>query len=198
MCRLHDTESDKCSSKQILEANVMSAFVRLCNKLMYNYKQILLPLQTTLQSLRLRKFSGQTQVMEIHKEIAKLKEQTHVLARLKTKGFLDEAKYIEQTTELTSKINKLQAELKECMAYLMNKGHISPPTSYYYNVIKQGYEANGMDTSYLRAALERSVCRQHFNDEPDEELYEKENFEEDENFDENEYLGEDEDFQMKF
>ena len=51
--------------------------------------------------------------MDIHKEVAKLKEQTHVLARLKTKGFLDEAKYIEQTTELTAKINKLQAELKK-------------------------------------------------------------------------------------
>ena len=51
--------------------------------------------------------------MDIHKEIAKLKEQTHVLARLKTKGFLDEAKYIEQTTELTAKINKLQSELKK-------------------------------------------------------------------------------------
>ena len=51
--------------------------------------------------------------MDIHKEIAKLKEQTHVLARLKTKGFLDEAKYIEQTTELTAKINKLQVELKK-------------------------------------------------------------------------------------
>ena len=32
---------------------------------------------------------------------------------MKTKGFLDEAKYIEQTTELTAKINKLQAELKK-------------------------------------------------------------------------------------
>ena len=51
--------------------------------------------------------------MDIHKEIAKLKEQTHVLARLKTKGFLDEAKFIEQTTELTAKINKLQSELKK-------------------------------------------------------------------------------------
>lgn len=51
--------------------------------------------------------------MDIHKEIVKLKEQTHVLARLKTKGFLDEAKYIEQTTELTAKINKLQSELKK-------------------------------------------------------------------------------------
>ena len=51
--------------------------------------------------------------MDIHKEVAKLKEQTHVLARLKTKGFLDNAKYLEQTTELTAKINKLQSELKK-------------------------------------------------------------------------------------
>lgn len=51
--------------------------------------------------------------MEIHKEIAKLKEQTHVLARLKTKGFLDNAKYLEQTTELNAKVNKLQSELKK-------------------------------------------------------------------------------------
>lgn len=50
---------------------------------------------------------------DIHKEIAKLREQTHVLARLKTKGFLDNAKYLEQTTELTAKINKLQSELKK-------------------------------------------------------------------------------------
>ena len=51
--------------------------------------------------------------MDMHKEIAKLREQTHVLARLKTKGFLDNTKYLEQTTELTSKINKLQSELKK-------------------------------------------------------------------------------------
>lgn len=51
--------------------------------------------------------------MDIHKEIAKLRERAHVLARLKTKGFLDEAKYLEQTTELTAKINKLQTELKK-------------------------------------------------------------------------------------
>lgn len=75
---------------------------------------------------------------------------------------------------------EVDGEKKECMAYLMNKGQISPPTSYYYNVINQGYEANGMDKSYLRAALERSVCSQHFDDEPDEDFEE------------------DNDFQMKF
>ena len=113
VCRLHDAESDKCSNKQILEANAISAFIMLCNKLWYNYKQILLPCQAALQDLKLKKFSGKTQVMDIHKEIAKLREQAHVLARLKTKGFLDEAKYIEQTTELTAKVNKLQSELKK-------------------------------------------------------------------------------------
>ena len=65
---------------------------------------------------------------------------------------------------------EVDGEKKECMAYLMNKGQISPPTSYYYNVINQGYEANDMDTSYLRAALERSGCEQYFDEIQDEEL----------------------------
>lgn len=102
VCRIHDAESEKCTAKQIEETRITSAFIRLYNKLLYNYNQILLPLQTSLQDLKLRRFNRNSNVMEIHKEIAKLREQTHVLARLKTKGFLDNAKYLEQTTELTA------------------------------------------------------------------------------------------------
>ena len=112
-CRTHENKSSECENKRIPETAIYSSFIRLHNKLWYNYKVILVPLQTALQDLKLKKFSGKTHVMDIHKEIAKLREQTHVLARLKTKGFLDEAKYIEQTTELTAKINKLQSELKK-------------------------------------------------------------------------------------
>ncbi|MCM1008455.1 MAG: hypothetical protein NC485_11115 [Ruminococcus flavefaciens] len=79
----------------------------------YNYKQVLVLLQAALQDLKLRRFSGNSNVMEIHKEIAKLKEQTHVIARLKTMGFLDNAKYLEQTAKLNLKVNKLQSELKK-------------------------------------------------------------------------------------
>ena len=46
-------------------------------------------------------------------EIAKLREQNHVIARLRTKGFMDEGKYEEQSKELNNKIKKLQAELKK-------------------------------------------------------------------------------------
>lgn len=113
VCRIHDAESYKCSAKQVLETRITTAFIRLCNKLFYNYKQILVPMQIALQDLKIRRFSGNSNVMEIHKEIAKLKEQTHVLARLKTKGFLDNAKYLEQTSELNAKVNKLQSELKK-------------------------------------------------------------------------------------
>ena len=113
VCTKHNLNAKDCPQKAILQSTIYSSFIRLFNKLWYNYKDILLPLHTALQNLKLRKFSGQAQVMEVRKEIAKLREQSHVLARLKTKGFLDEAKYIEQTAELTAKINTLQTELKK-------------------------------------------------------------------------------------
>ncbi len=52
--------------------------------------------------------------MDIHKEIAKLREQIHVLSRMKTKGFINETKFQGQITELNAKINRFQQELK-CM-----------------------------------------------------------------------------------
>lgn len=113
ICRKHDVNASDCENGSIPKSKIYLAFIRLCNKLWHNYQTVLIPLQTALQDLKLKKYSGQTQVMDIHKEIAKFREQTHVLARLKTKGFLDEAKYIEQTNELTAKINKLQTELKK-------------------------------------------------------------------------------------
>lgn len=112
-CSRHNSNASNCEIKPISQEMIYSIFIKLYNKLWRNYKQILVPLQTALQELKIRRFNGNSNVMEIHKEIAKLKEQTHVLARLKTKGFLDNTKYLEQTTELTAKINKLQSELKK-------------------------------------------------------------------------------------
>ena len=83
------------------------------NKLKINYTVIFQPVISQLQELRNKKFSSNKQYSEIMKEIAKLKEQTHVLARLKTKGFLDNGKYLEQTAELNAKIEKLNRELQK-------------------------------------------------------------------------------------
>ena len=45
----------------------------------------------------------------------------------------------------------------DAMAYVMTKMEIAPPSRAYYEGILAGYLANGMDTSYLNAAVERSV-----------------------------------------
>lgn len=70
---------------------------------------------TQLQELKNRKFNGNQQYMDITREIAQLKEQTHILARLQTKDFLEEIKYLEQTTTIHAKIEKLSRELKKSL-----------------------------------------------------------------------------------
>lgn len=112
-CSRHNFNASDCEIKPISQEVIYSIFIKLHNKLRHNYKQILLPLQTALNELKIRRFNDNSNVMDIHKEIAKRREQTHVLARLKTKGFIDNAKYLEQTTELTAKVSKLQSELKK-------------------------------------------------------------------------------------
>ena len=58
----------------------------------------------------------------------------------------------------------------EGMAYLMNRGTISPPSPQYYNTILQGYRENGLDESYLETALENSLQQEQLTEEIDEDF----------------------------
>lgn len=113
ICTTHDRNTADCSAVRLREKDIEKAFLTLHNKLLHHYRSILLPLQQTLQELKCKKYGGNVRIMDIHKEIAKLREQNHVIARLRTKGFMDEGKYQEQSKELNNKIRKLQAELKK-------------------------------------------------------------------------------------
>lgn len=112
VCRKHDTGAEYCPALPISDTEIQSAFIRLFNKLVENTEDILVPLQRGLQELKVRNFSGNTHIMDIHRETAKLKEQLHVLASLRTKGFISAEKYFEQTTELNRNIDRLQKEMK--------------------------------------------------------------------------------------
>lgn len=112
-CIEHDLSSQNCISKPVAEETIMQAFTSLCNKLIQHYKEILLPLRRNLQELNMRKFSGNTKVLDIRKDMADLKEQRHVIARLRKRGFLDEKKYNEKLIEIESKMAKLDRELKK-------------------------------------------------------------------------------------
>ena len=113
VCTNHDSGISRCAAKAIPEERIKQAFVSLCNKLILHYKEILVPLQRGLNELNSIKFKGNSRVLDIHKEIASLKEQRHVIARLRKKGFMDEQKYNEQLTSLEGKIKRQENELKK-------------------------------------------------------------------------------------
>ena len=110
-CITHNLNADKCTSMPVSEERIYSAFINMCNKLQQNYRHVLIPLQQTLRELNTRQFRGDAGALELHKEIAALKDQKHVLANLRTKGFLDEQKYAQQVAEAENKIVKKQREL---------------------------------------------------------------------------------------
>lgn len=115
VCRGHYYKLEQCSIKQISEQKFYNAFIVMYNKLKTNYSAIFPPMLSQLQELENAKFSNNKQYIEISKEIAQLKEQIHVLARLKTKGFLGESKCLKQTSELNSKIERLYAEQRKIL-----------------------------------------------------------------------------------
>ena len=112
VCRQHDLNAELCDLKGVDQNEFYSVFVRLFNKLLLNYKMILIPLQRSLQELKMKKYSGSLNITEIHRSIIQLREQSHVISNLRTKGFLTEAKYQEQTSEIRRKIAKNQKDLK--------------------------------------------------------------------------------------
>ena len=112
-CIEHDIDSQSCSAKPISEETIQQAFISMSNKLILHNKEILLPLRRNLQELNMRRFSGNTKVLDIHKSMADIKEQRHVLSRLRKKGFMDEKKYNEKLTELESQLARQERELKK-------------------------------------------------------------------------------------
>ncbi len=64
---------------------------------------------------------------------------------------------------------ELNGQSYEGMAYLMNRGTISPPSPQYYNTILQGYRDNSLDESYLETALENSIYHKQLMEEIDED-----------------------------
>lgn len=65
---------------------------------------------------------------------------------------------------------ELNGKSYEGMAYLMNRGEITPPSQQYYNTILQGYRENDLDESYLQKALENSLQMDLAEEEIDEDF----------------------------
>ena len=111
VCRNHDHSSDNCNIRQIREDEFCKAFVRLWNKLQAHYKAILAPMLRQLETIYEKEKSGNTQLAELRKEIAEIKQQTYLLAMLNSQGTLDGAYFKERTQELDRKLMVAQKQL---------------------------------------------------------------------------------------
>lgn len=111
-CTLHKTKAEWCDSASISEENIINSFIRLFNKLFSNYNNLLVPILTSLQELELKKTTSDTNIIELRRNILQLKEQLNVIATLRTKGFISESKFQEQSAEVNAKISKLNRDIQ--------------------------------------------------------------------------------------
>ena len=54
---------------------------------------------------------------------------------------------------------ELDGRTVDAMAYIMNPKGIAPPSPYYYDVIRKGYEMNGLDIEVLEQARQESLTK---------------------------------------
>lgn len=69
-------------------------------------------MQKSLQELAIKQVAASSDIIETRRTLLQLKEQLKVIATLRTKGFLNEAKYKEQSAEINTKITKLNKDLR--------------------------------------------------------------------------------------
>jgi len=114
-CYNHLKNKDNCSNKQIPETDIQNAFVTLFNTLKKNARHILIPMQSELQELQKKTSRNNQKIGQINKDIAFLTEQNHALNGLRSKGYMDSVVFMEQTSEINRKINKLRQTRRQLL-----------------------------------------------------------------------------------
>lgn len=102
-CTRHIRNRMECSMTAVKDNHIKAAFINLYNKLKSNYDKILTPLAEDLKKLHCGR-EYESQVRKINKKITELTEQSHVLSRLRSKGYLDSVLFIEQSNLITKQL----------------------------------------------------------------------------------------------
>jgi DNA invertase Pin-like site-specific DNA recombinase len=109
-CYTHWKNHELCPMPIVNEVNIQAAFVRLWNKLLQNRAYILTPLLSELRALHDKTSVDPAALSEVNRQIAELTEQNLILNQVHTKGYLDDAIFIQQSGELAAKIDTLQTQ----------------------------------------------------------------------------------------
>lgn len=108
VCHRHFRKKELCEIRQIREDAIQQAFVRLYHKLHQNSRYILSSALRELTDLKSKITMSDGKIGSINKEIAELTKQSLVLNRLRTKGYMDSAIFMQKTNEINQQLEHLK------------------------------------------------------------------------------------------
>jgi len=108
-CGQHIRYIEKCGMKSIRDEAIKQAFVKLFNKLKCNYESILAPLLEGLKNISATDFN-EAKIKECNNRINELTQQSHVLSRLRSKGYLDSALFIEKSNLISQELSDIKSK----------------------------------------------------------------------------------------
>jgi hypothetical protein len=85
-------------------------------KLKDNRKGIVDSLISNIKTLHSRINTNHSEILNINTKIAEYLAKSHMIAKLHTRGVLEDSEYISQTTEINQSITKLRNEYKNFVA----------------------------------------------------------------------------------
>ena len=106
-CIQHIRDIEKCSMKAIREENIKEAFLTMWNKLVTNHTDTLYPLLESLKNLRINE-KQEGEIKELNNKIMELTEQSQILSRVVSKGYIDSALFIERQNALTVELKEIK------------------------------------------------------------------------------------------
>lgn len=115
LCSSRAAGKTECTPLRIREGDVYTVFNKLVCKLKDNRESILLPTIKYIKAMQENSGESQQKIFEIDKQIADLTAQNHTLARLHTKGILDQISYTEQSSGISDKIMTLRIERRRIL-----------------------------------------------------------------------------------
>ncbi len=110
VCKTHIDDKSKCQMKFIYEERVFSSFITMINKLVYGYKEVLLPLLHGLGEMTNE--NRISEIEELEQKISKNTERKQVMAELLSKKILDSELFRKELACINAETEKLKLESK--------------------------------------------------------------------------------------
>ncbi|EGD45814.1 Resolvase domain [Ruminiclostridium papyrosolvens DSM 2782] len=108
-CGRHIRDIKQCSMKAVREEEVKRAYIKLFNKLKCNSSKILAPLLEGLKKIS-KDDNERGETAQYNNRISELKEQSQVLNRLRSKGYIDSALFIQKSNNIETELEELRSK----------------------------------------------------------------------------------------